>query len=474
MTYNELRAGECFDQRKYVSFHLPSFDDSKWENAVFIENPPQGKIFDNICPPIKEFERYFPTKITKSKNGYVFDFGKNISGYVEAQISGEANREITFRYSEDIDEDGELNLHNLDCYQKGEPFQIDRCIADGTDFSYKPRFTYHGFRYVEVSEVEDINNVWLEAIFVHQDIKYLKPKKALKDIYQKIFDAGINSLLSNTYYGFTDCPTREKLNWLNDLSASLPVIMKYFNVKELLIKIYKDIIDAQDENGNVPGIAPSPNWGYGFGPLCGGIIVTLPYLFYEQYNDISLFQNNLSSIKKYYRFVKKNLNNNYFALGDWTGATNHPKTPIKFVLETYMYLFDEILFKMTKQETYKKDLMIREKHLSSYKLEGQTIPSVLLCLGIGNKEKNLSVLIKDITDLDYHFDAGMFGFQYLFKALSENNRDDIIYKIVCNEKAPSFKVWIDSGATTFYETFGETWSLSMNHHMYLCFIQYLK
>ena len=74
MTYNELRAGECFDQRKYVSFHLPSFDDSKWENAVFIENPPQGKIFDNICPPIKEFERYFPTKITKSKNGYVFPF----------------------------------------------------------------------------------------------------------------------------------------------------------------------------------------------------------------------------------------------------------------------------------------------------------------------------------------------------------------------------------------------------------------
>ena len=129
---------------------------------------------------------------------------------------------------------------------------------------------------------------------------------------------------------------------------------------------------------------------------------------------------------------------------------------------------------MTNSQIYLKDLMIREKHLLSYKIEGQTIPSVLLCLGIGNSGVILKSLIKDIEINDYHFDMGMFGFQYLFKALSENKRDDIIHKIVCNEKAPSFKLWIDNGATTLYETFGETWSLSMNHHMFSCVILYLK
>ena len=129
---------------------------------------------------------------------------------------------------------------------------------------------------------------------------------------------------------------------------------------------------------------------------------------------------------------------------------------------------------MTNQKIYEKDLAIREKNLLSYKLEGQTIPSVLLNLKIGNKEKNLEALVNDIIRSDYHFDVGMFGFQHLFKALSDNNKDDLIRKMVCNKTAPSLKVWIDSGATTFYETFGETWSLSMNHHMYCHIIQYLK
>ena len=113
-----------------------------------------------------------------------------------------------------------------------------------------------------------------------------------------------------------------------------------------MVKIYRDIIDSQTKDGNVPGIAQSPYWGYEYGPLCGGLIITMPYLFYKKYNDASLFNAHLKEISKYYRFVKKNLNTNYFVLGDWTGSTNHPKTPIKFVIQTYLYLFDKILFEI--------------------------------------------------------------------------------------------------------------------------------
>ena len=473
MTYNELRAGECFDQRKFIEFYQPSFDDSSWSNAVFIKNQPKGKIKDNVCPPIKEFEHLAPCNIIKSKNGYIFDFGRNISGYISAKITAPINKEIVFKHAEDIS-NNELELHGLNCYQKDEPFQTDKCISSGKPFIYKPRFTYHGFQYVEVTGIDSVDEISIEAIFVHQDIKYYKPQKALDEMYQKIFDAGINSILSNTYYGFTDCPTREKLNWLNDFSASLPVIMKYFDAKDLLAKVYQDIVDTQDSSGNISGIAPSPKWGYEYGPVCNNVMITLPYLFYKHYGDRSLFDNNLKHIKKYYRFIKKNINSNYFFLGDWTGATNHSKTPVKFVLETYMFIFDKVLNEMTNSDNYLKDLALREKRLLTYKLDGQTIPSVLLALGIGNSDNNLNILIKDIESNDYHFDVGMFGFQYLFRSLSDNGRDDIIRKMVCNEKAPSFKVWMDNGATTFYETFGETWSLSMNHHMFSCVIQYLK
>ena len=472
--YNELRGGEQFDKRKLIDFASLSYDDSHWESAVIINNPPKGKIRKNICPPIKEFETYNPIKVFKNKNGYIFDFGKNMSGYVRADIANHADQEIVFKYAEDITKDGELNLHNLNCYQKGEPFQTDSCIADGSHFSFIPKFTYHGFRYVEVSGIVNIEDISLKAVFIHQDIKFLEPKTPISVKYSKIFVAGINSILSNTYYGFTDCPTREKLNWLNDLSASLPVIMKYFDCKDMLVKIYQDIIDSQNDEGNIPGIAPSPHWGYEYGPVCSGIAIMLPYLFYKQYGDKTLFDNNISHIKKYYRFVKKNLNSHYFSLGDWTGTTNHHKTPIEFVLDTYMYLFDKWLFELTEDQNYQKDSLLRKNRLTSYEVVGQTIPSVLLCLDLGNKTKNLEVLINDIKSLDYHFEVGMFGAQFLFKALSENNLDDVIYNIVCNKKAPSFQVWIDEGATTFYETFGETWSLSMNHHMFSNVLLYLK
>ena len=472
--YNELRSGEIFDQRKYIEFFLNDFDDSNWSNAKIVENPPKGKIRKNICPPIKEFEKYSPVKISKSKKGFIFDFGKNMSGYVLSKINVKADKEIVFQYAEDIFENGELNLHNLNCYQNGEPFQTDKVITDGSIFYYKPKFTYHGFRYVEVLGICDPNEVELEAIFTHQDINFYKPKNISNLDYQKIFDAGINSILSNTYYGFTDCPTREKLNWLNDLSASLPVIMKYFDSQDILKKVYQDIIDAQNENGNIPGIAPSPNWGYEFGPLCGALVITLPYLYYKQYGDRTLFDKNITAIKKYYRFAKKNINKDYFVLGDWTGATNHYKTPAIFVFETYMYLFDKILSEMEGSYKYQKDLAFRAKQLTSYEIVGQTIPSVLLVLGLGDKKKNLEVLTNDIISNDYHFDVGMFGFQYLFKALQENNLEDMISKIVLNKKAPSFKVWIDNGATTLYETFDETWTLSMNHHMFSNVILFLN
>lgn len=472
--YNELRAGEWVDQRKVINFSSLKYNDDNWEYASFIKNPPTGKIKENICPPIKEFETIKPINIIQNKRGFVYDFGKNFSGYIKATISEQKDKEIVFKYAEDISENGELELHGLDCYQKDEPFQIDKCITNGSSFVFKPKFTYHGFRYVQVSGIDDLKKISLEGIFIHQDIKYLKPKYKLNGIYKKIFDAGINSILSNTYYGFTDCPTREKLNWTNDLSASLPVIMKYFDAKNLLMKVYQDIIDAQDVNGNVPGIVPSPNWGYEYGPVCGGIIITLPYHFYKKYGDRFLFDNNLYNIKKYYRFVKKNLNADYFFLADWTGSTNHPKTPKKFVLETCMFIFDKILWEMTGKKEYKNDLLKRKKSLCSYKIEGQTIPSILLALDLGKKQDNLSILLQEIKKTNYHIDVGVFGFQYLFKALSDNKCDDIIYKMLCNPTPPSFKTWIDNGATTLYETFGETWTLSMNHHMFSCVIQYLK
>ena len=470
LLYNELRAGEVVDFRNVLDFGNVGFDDSNFLNASYLEKQLNAKLLNNTLPPIKEFKKYAPIKKISSKNGIIFDFGVNISGYIECVFNERSGKKITFKHAEDI-KDNELELHGLDCYQNGEPFQQDVVVANGHKCTYKPKFTYHGFRYVEVSGISNFNDFEIFAISVHEDIKQIKDFPVFKDeIKSKLFNDGINSILSNAFYGFTDCPTREKLFWLNDLQASLPFIMEYFDVKELLKKIMQDIVDAQKEDGNVAGIAPSPNWGYEFGPVCGFAIAKIPYLFYKKYKDISLLVAYKNQIYKYYEFLK---NNDDFVLGDWTGNTNHKNTSKYFIKNAYLYLLDQILIEVFDDIGKKEDLLDRKEKLLSVELKGQTIPSFLIVNKLGNIKDNEKCLLKDIAQNDYHLDAGMFGVQYIYEALSILNRKDIIDKIVLNKKAPSFRSWIEEGATSLYENFDETHSLSMNHHMFSNVIKYL-
>lgn len=469
--YNELRGGEVTDFRHLIPFANNDFDDSSWPNASLIEKKMTARIIENRLDPVKEVNVYSPIRQIKSKEGIIFDFGVNIAGYIDCSFLEESGTLITFKHAEDI-KNNELELHGLDCYQKGEPFQLDQAVANGSECHFKPKFTYHGFRYVEVIGIKNVKDFHITAISTHQVFKQIKEFLKFDDeIKQKIFNAGINSILSNSFYSFTDCPTREKLNWLNDMQASLPVIMDYFDIKEQLEKIMIDITDTQRSDGNIAGIAPSPDWGYEYGPLCGFAIVKIPYLYFKKYNDNHLLELYKDQIYRYYHYLLNHYDE--FILGDWTGNTNHEDTPKSFVTNAYLYLFDQILVEIYDDEKAKGDLINRKDYLLNTPLKGQTIPSFLIVNGIGDKELNVTYLIKDIENKEYHMDVGMFGAQYIYEALQKINRQDIIDKIVLNKKAPSFRVWIEGGATSLYENFGETHSLSMNHHMFSNVIKYL-
>lgn len=468
--YNELRGGETVDFRKLINFESKVFNDSNWLKASYIKNQKTARIFENKLTPIKEFGTYPPVRKIISKNGVIFDFGVNISGYVECIFNEKAGNVITFKHAEDINKN-ELELHGLDCYQKGEPFQLDQIISGGVKGVFKPKFTYHGFRYVEVSGVTNFDDFEIHAIKIHQDLKHIKEFPIFKDeIKTKIFNAGINSILSNSFYSFTDCPTREKLNWLNDMQASLPVIMEYFDVKDLLKKVMQDIVDTQRDDGNIAGIAPSPDWGYEYGPLCGFAIVDIPKLFLDIYKDDSLFKEYKKEIYMYYDYL---INHFDFILGDWTGNTNHPDTPTEFVINSYIYLFNKTLIDVYKDTSLENDLLKRKGLLLNTPIKGQTIPSFLIVNDIGDKALNVKRLLEAIKENKNHLNAGMFGVQFIYEALQHINRKDLIDKIVLNKKAPSFRLWIEEGATSLYENFNKTHTLSMNHHMFSNVIKYL-
>lgn len=458
--FNELRSGEYFDSRIK--------EETGWGKAVLNYTPPMGKFTRCDCPPILEQKRLAPVVVLKNANGYLFDFGKNVAGYAEICVTEEEGREITMRFAEEIDENGELKLNGLNCYQK-MPFQTDKLVCNGKEVVFKPRFTYHGFRYVEVVGLtKEPSDGLLTAISIYQNIEKHADFSCSDETINKIYKAGIASTRANTFYSFTDCPTREKLGWTNDSQASLEQILFNFDGEKLLEKWLVDIFDAMTQDGDLPGIVPSPDWGYGHGPICNAIIFILPYALYKYCGNKTVLQKAFPYMKRYNEYLLKNKEN--FHLGDWTGTDFMP-TPKAFIAQTYLFIFSKIFREMgedfSRQETSAKSEL--EKYIQNGRctIEEQSAVAALLMLGIGDGKILGEQLVELIENTERHIACGMFGVQFLYKALIKIGRVDLAYDMITNETAPSFKNWMDRGATTLWETFDENaGSISKNHHMF--------
>lgn len=466
--YNELRSGEYFDSRVEV--------ETGWQKAVINDDVPQGILRLCECEPIREMEYLPAVKYWKSKQGYIFDFGRNISGYVEIDITEENGREVILKHLEEIDENGELKDTGLSIYLKAL-FQTNKIICNGKRVVWKPRFSYHGFRYVEVIGLTHEPNLsLLTAFFVHQSVEQIADFSCSDETLNKIYKAGIASTKANMFYSLTDCPTREKLGWLNDAAASLEQIMFDFDAKKLLYKWFVDICDSINEKGAVSGVVPSPDWGYDHGVLCSSIVFLLPYMAYKYYGDKEFLLNALPHMRRIYANQKVNMRKS--TLGDWgCGLGTH--TPVIFVEITYMYIFT-LIFKLTdelqglpvdvdneKDCARWKDFLEKQIDFGKCSILEQSAFAVLIMFELGDCESLGKQLMKVIDYWDGHIHAGMFGLQFLYKALTKMGRADLAYSMITNPTAPSFKVWMDEGATTLYETFEENpRTISKNHHLY--------
>ena len=438
--YNQIRSGEYYDSR-YEDVN--KFD---WKVAELDDNPPQGVLRRCDCQPIREFDRLTPIRIIKSENGWIFDFGRTISGYAEIDVCGESGQEITIKFAEEI-RGNELDLLHQDIYLKA-PFQTDKVILNGKRVVWKPKYTYHGFRYAEVIGLKNSpNEKLLTAIFVHQAMDKIGHFECSDEILNKIYKAGIASVYSNSFYELTDCPTREKLGWLNDATASLEQIIFNFDAKDFLYKWFVDICDAMTNEGALPGIVPSPDWGYGYGPLCSSIIFLLPYFAFKYYGDKEFLFNALPYMRRYYAFQKENIGKS--SLADWSGgfATN---TPVVFVDVVYMYIFTRIFKLLDEMQglpvnkeidaDYKRWKEYLESRISYGKCSilEQSVIAALIILDIGDTEELGKQLVQIIEYWDGHMHVGMFGVQFLYRALTKIGRADLAYSMITNPTAPSF------------------------------------
>lgn len=490
--YNQLRCGEHFDARRYPDgWKRLDFCDDDWEYAIRDTTPPAGILRKCCCEPIRE-EREFPVQEIRQtgEQTYVFDIGQNISGYVRLTVCQNAGDVLTIRYGEMLHPDGSLNLNSMEVAFPESAFQTDVFVCSGKPVTWSPRFAYHGFRYIEITGITDINDISVGGVFVHQAVQKRTDFQCSNPFLNTLFHAGQMSCYSNMFYLLTDCPTREKLGWTNDAQASAEQMLTNFQIERLFEKWMVDIRDAMREDGCMPGIIPTAGWGYhwGNGPVSDGVLFELAYRVYLHTGRDGLLKENLPYFKRYLHYLSMQEGPDGrmdFGLHDWAAPGQDSKLPVCFinaVLKTEFLkitalsasLCGEDASSYTAARTALKHRIVDEYITAEGRcvFHEQTAVAMLIYYGLYETLEPLKMQLAALIEAaDFHHNCGMVGLRRLYLALNRCGLQEYAYRIVTAKGYPSYAYWLDKGATTLWEMWED--EQSRNHHMYSDFMSWM-
>ncbi len=491
ITFNAVRSGEHFDARLYdACWASPDYDDSAWELAAVDTTPPTGVFRECPCEPIREFEVLDVQEVTRLDDGtYLFDMGKNSSGYIRLTVTGRAGQELTVRYGEFLLSNGRIRYELPYFYPESE-FQTDRLILSGKPITWSPRFAYHGFRYIEIAGLESLDGVTVQSVFVHQAVARRTSFACSEPILNRLFDMGIRACYSNMFYKLTDCPAREKMGWTNDAHISCEQFFTNFEIERLFEKWMVDVRDMMREDGMLPGVIPSPGYGYewGNGPLSDGILFEIPHRMYLHTGDATMLTECLPYFARYFALLKTKEDSDgwvsSFGLGDWTTVGHSSDIPLAMTNSVLIYKFYRIAALAASlagdralEEQYNHILRdMKDRILQAWlDSDGRSVihrmsaVAILIAFGLYRTLEPLKrQLLEILEENNYHHHCGMLGLRYLYEALECCGTEEIAYRILTAKGYPSYSFWQENGATTLCEY----WQLptdksykSQNHHL---------
>jgi alpha-L-rhamnosidase len=322
---------------------MAGFDASGWQNA-FICRSPGGILKKADCPPIRIVKTHDVKTITSSSsNCSVYDFGQNMSGWLKITVRGEAGSEVVIRYSERFTVNDGINAENINRFSNTGRGHSDKYILAGKaeGESWHAIFTYHGFRYAEITVYGNAEILKAEAQQVHTDLASVGSFECGDDMLNKIHKASVLATLSN-YHGIpTDCPHREQNGWTGDASLSCEQALMNFDMVSAYRKWLFDFADVQCPSGQLPGIIPSSSGGYnwGSGPAWDSALILISLAVYELKGDISIAAGMWENMELYMKYLGSMADGCLveFGLGDWCPPDNARVPPVMLTDTAYYY-----------------------------------------------------------------------------------------------------------------------------------------
>lgn len=530
ITFNCIYGGEDYDaRREQEGWNKIGFNDRQWRPVV-VQEAPKGMLRPQKAAPVKIMERYDIQKVTKltpeqiasackstkrtvDPSAFVLDMGQNLAGFPEITVRGKRGQKVTLIVAEALTDEGACNQR-----QTGRQHYYEYTLKGEGDETWHPRFSYYGYRYIQVEgavlkgqknpgKLPVLKNI--QSCFVYNSARKVSTFECSNPIFNAAHRLIEKAVRSNMQSVFTDCPHREKLGWLEQVHLNGPGLLYNYDLTAFAPQIMQNMVDAQHPNGAMPSTAPEyvvfegPGMdAFAESPEWGGALVIFPYMYYETYGDDSLIKKYYQNMRRYIDYLSTRADNHIlsFGLGDWYDygdfrAGFSRNTPVPLVATAHYYMSVEYLIKAAyivgndydvryySSLAYDIIVAFNERFLNhdtaQYGTGSQCSNALPLFLrltqsaghqGIYEMDHRLNRkvfmnLVKDVEAHGNRLTTGDVGNRYLIQTLANYGADELIYKMFNHEEAPGYGFQLKFGATTLTEQWDPRQGSSWNHFM---------
>ena len=480
----DLQDGEHYDARRLPQgWAEPGFDDAAWQPVVTAADT-AARLVPQPDEPVRATEVLnAKARLPGPAGTFIYDLGQNLVGVPRVTLTGRAGQTVTLRHAEEIyrrgDRQGRLYTDNL----RGAAATDRYTFARDGRVTWQPRFTQHGFRYLEISGVDaEPALADVQAVVLGSDL----PAAGELSLAHPMLD----QLVSNIRWGArgnflsipTDTPARdERLGWTGDINVFAPTAARLFDMRAFLSKWMDDVADTQRPDGNIPAVVPFT--GHNFGETGVGwsdAVITVPHAVWLATGDTAILRRHWPAIRRFYDFMHKSATADGNLLeegraswfsGDWLSLEGVDRMKEHPVIATAYFAEDtRLMAEMaaalgeTEQAAQWQALAarIRTAFVQAYRqadgrIEPGTQTVYALALGMGllppgpERDATAARFVEKLAADGHHLKTGFLGTPWLLPALSAIGRDDLAMRLLLNESYPSWGHEIRMGATTVWE-----------------------
>jgi len=481
--YSCVYDGEIYDaDQELPAWDQPGTSDTHWLPATVVE-PPGGILVSHRMPPIKVIEHLPVISVKHPKPGVqVFDFGQNFAGWSRLSATGPRGTRIHLRYAEDVREDGSLDVTSNEKAEAADTYVMK---GEGVEVC-EPKFTFHGFRYVELTGFPgepDLTN--LLGCVVHTDCANTGSFVCGNELLNRIHRATVWSQRSNLMGYPMDCPQRdERLGWFGDAMVSMEEALFNFDMPVFYAHWLNGVrLNQNATNGDISIVSPRPYMPDEPDPTWSSAYLVMAWQYYVHYGDREFLSQQFDAMKRYVDYLGTQATNHIlpkYWIGDWGTIVEGWKEGEPVSVSTAFYYYDarivskaarvlgraaeareyEALAKQIRTAFNRRFFDPRKKEYEQGTQFSNAFPLFLGLVDPADEPAVLENILHDLERRKWHFNVGVLGAKYLIEALTEHGQSPAAYTLATQTGYPSWAHLLEGGRTTL----SEFWDLHGSHN----------